>query len=79
MTLEPTDLGPDDEPSEPSPEPKKKKRLSGGRTTIVGAAMVAVGEIIEPDKAKVEISQPSNDPMDDPPFDIGFGDLPLLG
>ncbi|MEE9417063.1 MAG: hypothetical protein V3V01_17420 [Acidimicrobiales bacterium] len=78
MTLEPNDLGsPDDD--EPSPEPKKKKRLSGGRSTMVGAAMLAVGEIIEPEKASVEISQPSAAPEDDPPFDIDFGDLPLLG
>lgn len=46
-------------------------------TVALGAAMVAVGEILEPDKTAVEIEQTSDDPHGDD-FDLSFGDLPEL-
>ena len=52
--------------------------MKGGTMTVaLGAAMVAVGEILEPDKTTVEVEQTSSDPLDDD-FDLSFGDLPEL-
>ncbi|MFQ5558867.1 MAG: hypothetical protein ACE5GB_15340 [Acidimicrobiales bacterium] len=51
---------------------------SGGATTVLGAAMVAVGEILEPEKTSVEMVQPGNDEPGDEPFELDFGDLPSL-
>jgi hypothetical protein len=56
--------------------PKKKK--GGGSATMLGAAMLAIGDIFEPEKTTVEIIQTDDDPIDDPPFDLNFGDLPPL-
>ncbi len=51
------------------------------QTSVLGAAMIAVGEIIEPDKTRVDIEiqaeKPSGEPYD-LPFSVGFGDLPDL-
>jgi len=46
-------------------------------TVALGAAMIAVGEILEPDKTAVEIEQTSNDPLPDG-FDLTFDGLPEL-
>ncbi len=40
--------------------------------------MLAVGEILEPEKTTVEIIQTDDEPLDDLPFSIDFGDLPPL-
>ena len=32
----------------------------------------------EPEKTKVEIQQEDDEPEDDPPFELDFGDLPPL-
>jgi len=50
----------------------------GGASTLLGAAMIAVGEILEPEKAMVEMVQPGNDEPGDDPFDLDFGHLPPL-
>lgn len=55
-----------------------KKRKAGGGTTMLAAAMLAVGDILEPEKTTVEIEQANDDPLDDLPFDIDFGNLPPL-
>lgn len=65
------------EQSEPgSPAPKRSK--GGGSATVLGAAMIAVGEIIEPEKTNVEIVQTDDEPLDEPPFNLDFGSLPPL-
>ena len=51
------------------------------RSSVLGAAMIAVGEIIEPEKTRVDIEIRSEVPSDQPydlPFEVGFGDLPDL-
>lgn len=58
--------------------PAKKAKGGGGATTVLAAAMLAVGDILEPEKTTVEIEQANDDPIDDLPFDIDFGDLPPL-
>ena len=66
-----------DDADPPQPQPAAKPR-SGGAATVLGAAMLAVGDILEPEKTTVEIVQTNDDPIDDLPFDIDFGDLPPL-
>jgi hypothetical protein len=66
----------DADPVEPTPPRARKAR--GGSATALGAAMLALGEIFEPEKTTVEIVQTDDDPVDDPPFDLDFGDLPPL-
>ncbi|MGI9577629.1 MAG: hypothetical protein ACR2OH_05490 [Microthrixaceae bacterium] len=80
--LEPTDPPPPEDDgddvasaAEDVPGPKSK---GGGSATVLGAAMLAVGEIFEPEKTTVEIVQTNDDPIDDLPFSIDFGDLPPL-
>ena len=41
---------------------KEGRARSGSATVALGAAMVAVGEILEPEKTSVEIEQPAGDP-----------------
>ena len=50
----------------------------GGAASVLGAAMIAVGEILEPEKARVEIVENHDDSEPEPPFTLGFGDLPPL-
>ena len=45
---------------------------------VLGAAMIAMGEILEPEKTTVEIVQTDDDPEPNMPFDLNFGDLPPL-
>ncbi len=50
----------------------------GGMITLLSAAMVAVGEIFEPEKASVELVQPA-DTSGDTGLNLDFGSLPPLG
>jgi hypothetical protein len=46
---------------------------------VLGAAMIAVGEILEPEKTSVEIAQPADDTgPDDVMGLVDFGGLPPL-
>lgn len=71
----PTDDDGGDEGDATDPPPAKPK---GGSGNVLAAAMLAVGEIFEPEKTDVEIVQTNDDPIDDLPFNIDFGDLPPL-
>ncbi len=59
--------------------PSYYRRIKGGgaATVALGAAMVAVGEILEPEKTTVEIEQTNDDPLDGD-IDLSFGQLPDL-
>ena len=59
-------------------EPNASKKTKGPGAVILGAAMIAVGEILEPDKTSVEITEASDDHEPDPPLGLNFGDLPPL-
>ena len=54
------------------------KKPKGAGAVVLGAAMIAIGEILEPEKTTVEIVQTNDDPEPDFPFDLDFGDLPPL-
>ena len=56
----------------------ERKKPKGQGAVVLGAAMIAVGEILEPEKTAVEIVQTNDDPEPDLPFDLDFGDLPPL-
>ncbi len=61
------------------PLPAYLRMVKGsGASTVLGAAMIAVGEILEPEKATVEMVQPGNDEPGDDPFELEFGHLPPL-
>lgn len=62
----------------PPSGPPASRRRGGGGAGLLGAAMLAVGEVLEPDKTRVEIVQTDDEPLDDLPFGIDFGDLPPL-
>ena len=53
-------------------------KAKGSGAVILGAAMLAVGEIIEPDKTTVEIAEVADDHVPDKGLDLNFGDLPPL-
>jgi len=55
----------------------KAAKKGSGTSAMLGAAMVAVGEVLEPEKAKVELAQPSDERGDDG-LDLDFGHLPNL-
>lgn len=61
-----------------TPPPRRPAKSGGGQ--VLGAAMLGLGQVIEPEKASVniEIEAPS-DPDDDRLPDLDFGDLPDLG
>lgn len=68
----------DPPPDRPVPAYIRAAR-GNGTVRVVGLAMLAVGEILEPEKATVEIVHPGDDEPGDDPFELDFGDLPALG
>ncbi len=60
------------------PEGLVRKVSSSSAGSAIGAAMVALGEILEPEKVRVEIQQEDDEPLDELPFTLDFGDLPPL-
>ena len=70
---------PEIKPDLDRPLPPYVRRIKGsGATAVLGAAMIAVGEILEPDKTSVEIEQTDGERHDPDQFDLNFGDLPSL-
>ena len=51
---------------------------SSPTTAVLGAAMLAVGEILEPEKSRVEIEHASHDGLPTDGLDLDFGPLPSL-
>jgi hypothetical protein len=69
----------DEDDEEPSAAAAAGARRGGtAQGSILAAAMLAVGDILEPEKTVIEIEQANDDPVDDPPFELDFGDLPPL-
>ena len=71
-----------DDPDEPCDEefdtPIPPRKSASTAAPILAGMMLAVGEILEPEKTKVEIAVEHSKPIDDQPFELGFGDLPPL-
>jgi hypothetical protein len=57
--------------------PAKWAKRGGAASAVLGAAMLAIGEILEPAKTNVEIAEPSDDRGDDR-LNFNFGHLPDL-
>tara|TARA_B110000014_G_C19665099_1_gene349471 strand:- start:238 stop:471 length:234 start_codon:yes stop_codon:yes gene_type:complete len=66
----------DSVPTDPQEAGSKKPKGTGA--VVLGAAMIAMGEILEPEKTTIEIVQTNDDPEPNLPFDLDFGDLPPL-
>ena len=67
------------DPRDYQPEDGLIRKVAGSAGgSAIGAAMVALGEILEPEKVRVEIQQEDDEPEPDMPFTIDFGDLPPL-
>ena len=61
------------------PLPAYYRRMKEGSVTVaLGAAMTAVGEILEPEKTSVEIEQVNDASSADDGLRLHFGDLPEL-
>ena len=65
-------------PDGPLPATTRIVKSKGGSVAVLSAAMLAVGEILEPEKANVEIEQQADDTGDDLGLDLSFGDLPPI-
>ena len=59
-------------------EANEAKKVKGAGAVILGAAMIAIGEILEPEKTSVNITEASDDHEPDLPLDLDFGELPPL-
>ncbi len=68
-----------EEPLIDRPVPAYLRAIKGtGAVHVLSLAMLAVGEILEPEKASVELVEPGNDEPESVPFELDFGDLPSL-
>ena len=68
-----------EEPLIDRPVPAYLRAVKGtGAIHVLSLAMLAVGEILEPEKAKVELVDPGDDEPGDEPFKLDFGNLPSL-
>ena len=63
-------------PHQSSATPNSRRRTTG--VDVLAAAMLAVGEIIEPEKTEVHIIMPTDAPGGDDGFDLDFGGLDPL-
>lgn len=68
----------DDESQSGEAEPPRQVKRPTAGGSIMAAAMLGLGEVIEPNKTSVEIEQVADDEPDDLPFKVDFGDLPSL-
>ncbi len=61
------------------PLPPYYRRIKhSSATAVLGAAMIAVGEILEPDKTTVEIEQTDGAGHEPDQLTLRFGSLPAL-
>ena len=62
------------------PPPTIRERAGGTAAGIVVAAMIGVGEVLEPDKTAADIEIVGESPKDEPivDLDLTFGGLPPL-
>ncbi|MDH3704924.1 MAG: hypothetical protein OES57_02590 [Acidimicrobiia bacterium] len=64
----------EDEQTPPPPKPR-----AGPGASVIAAAMLGLGEVLEPEKTKVDIEEVAEaDDQDDLLIDLHFGDLPPL-
>jgi hypothetical protein len=78
MNEPPETRGEEIEADRPLPGYYRVSKNGSGAVTVLSAAMLAVGEILEPAKANVEIEHVVDDSLDDDRISLDFGDLPSL-
>ena len=61
----------------PQPEEAPRQRAGSG-SAMLAAAMLAIGEIVEPHKIDVHIEAEASEDGADEPWTLDFGDLPPL-
>lgn len=66
------------DPSLAAAQMARRNRGQAVRGGVLGAAMLAVGEIIEPTKTDVAVEQAADESTDDPLGGLDFGELPPL-
>ena len=68
----------DDEPEDDETPPPPMPRAGPG-ASVIAAAMLGLGEVLEPEKTKVDIEEQAEaDDQDDLLIDLHFGDLPPI-
>ncbi|MEM8705571.1 MAG: hypothetical protein AAGE98_03890 [Actinomycetota bacterium] len=77
-TEDPEQTGDPALPDGPLPVTSRIVKSGTGGVTVLSAAMLAVGEILEPEKAAVEIAEQADDQTDVLDIEITFGDLPPI-
>ncbi len=76
-TVEDVIFDEDEEPEGDDPPPPKPR--AGPGASVIAAAMLGLGEVLEPEKTKVDIEEQSEaDDQDDLLIDLHFGDLPPI-
>jgi len=71
--------GADDEPTEDEfATPIPQRHVPGSSATVLAGMMLAVGEIIEPEKTHVELAVENSKLVDEESFELDFGALPPL-
>ena len=66
-----------DPPADPSPGPSALRPRSTG-SSVLAAALLGMGQVLEPEKTQVQIEIEAPGDPDDQPFDLDFGVLPPL-
>ncbi|MEM1335480.1 MAG: hypothetical protein AAGG08_18695 [Actinomycetota bacterium] len=77
-TEDPEQMGDPTLPDGPLPVTSRIVKSGTGSVTVLSAAMLAVGEILEPEKAAVEIAEQADDQTDVLDIELSFGDLPPI-
>ncbi len=77
----PTDeLEPIDDSVFDGPPPTIRQKVGGNTAAaIASAAMLGIGEVLEPEKTRAKVEIVNEAPDDQPIIDLDFGDLPDLG
>ncbi len=80
MAVEPDFFAPVDERLLDPPPPTIRERAGGTAAGIVVAAMIGIGEVLEPDKARAPVEIVGEAPQDEPiiDLDLEFGGLPPI-
>ena len=73
------ELEPIDDSAFDGPPPTIRQKVGGNTAAaIASAAMLGIGEVLEPEKTRAKVEIVNEAPDDQPIIDLDFGDLPDL-